>query len=280
MTVFDADRFSADDPLGKVELSLARLIRQAQDELGNHKPGHLLQSRNDPLKPMRGGEKIQGTLSYSVGFFHLHHVEGAVHSPKRAALLDEAKRRSAASPSIDTKEIGSSNSNGQYPPIDSDSSNLREKGLPDYMTGFDRFVKSIGLPIDDSILEARRQRDMRIAKLLTALEGSQAATTAVPDPQLPSGILVFHIHSLDSLEVQTTQKSLKNVKHTDQKQRYSSADDGDQGAATRLPSSYVQVMLNDEPIFKTRTKPLNARPYVNGGGERFVSVDRDGEIVR
>lgn len=217
---------------------------------------------------MRRGGEVQGSLKYSVGFFHLHHPENAAPSPQRAAMLEEVTRRNDSAKAF--KNIDSEKVSSGYQPVD--SIDPREKGLPDYMTGFDRFVRSIGLPIDDAVLEARRQRDLRIAKLLTALEGAQAATSSPPDPAFPSGVLVFHIHSLDSLEVQTTQKSLKNVKHTDSKQRYSN-DDGE-GATTRLPSSYVQVFLNDEAIFRTRTKPLNARPYINGGSERFVSVKK------
>ncbi len=125
------------------------------------------------------------------------------------------------------------------------------------------------------MLRKRKIRKERVSKLAEMIEGGKQATVHPPTAELPSGILAFHIHSIHGLEVPSTQKSLGgNSKRLSQKARNGAAptdeSQAEGGSGGKLPSSYVQVFLNDEAIFRTRTKSLNPRPYINAGSERFI----------
>jgi hypothetical protein len=139
-------------------------------------------------------------------------------------------------------------------------------------TPFDRFVHSIGLPLDATVLGQRRDRSERVKKLAALMQGEKKATLGPPNRDYPSGILAFHIHSIDGLGFEGTQRSLSNSKRLGQKPRYAAAADdvSSDGSTSKMPNSYVQVVLNDEAIFRSRTKTLNPRPYINAGSERFV----------
>lgn len=282
LTVFDADRFSADDPLGKIEISLHRLIRKFRPD-GEARSTNLLETRTDKLLPMRKGASVQGTLKYSVGFFGLAHAPGTGHAPSRRKLLrgitstaaDESASIDLVSP-VNGKHKGDDHK--MLPPLPDQKAPTTSSGFdPDlsaYMTGFDKFVHGLGLPMDDDVLRKRRDRKERVQKLASMIEGAKQATLHPPTVELPSGILAFHIHSITGLEVPATQKSLGGAKRLSQKSRHGPApteeSQAEGGAGGKLPSSYVQVFLNDEAIFRTRTKTLNPRPYINAGSERFV----------
>lgn len=282
-TVFDADRFSADDPLGKVEISLHRLIRKFRPD-GECRSTNLLETRTDKLQPMRKGASVQGTLKYSVGFFGLAHAPGTGHAPSRRKLLDGITSTAAdnsasidlVSP-IDGKH--KTDDDKDLPALPEKADVKMESGvdqdLSAYMTGFDKFVHGLGLPMDDEVLRKRKVRKERVQKLATMIEGAKQATMHPPTAELPSGILAFHVHSITGLEVPSTQKSLGGAsKRLSQKSRNGPAPTDEShaegGAGGKLPSSYVQVFLNDEAIFRTRTKNLNPRPYINAGSERFI----------
>lgn len=282
-TVFDADRFSADDPLGKVEISLHRLIRKFRPD-GEGRSTNLLETRTDQLLPMRKGASVQGTLKYSVGFFGLAHAPGTGHTPSRRKLLRGVTSTAGDdSASIDLlSPVGgksTAHDDKMLPPLPGSAASQVESAddsdLSTYMTGFDKFVHGLGLPMDDEVLRKRKVRKERVQKLATMIEGAKQATVHPPTAELPSGILAFHIHSITGLEVPSTQKSLGGAsKRLSQKSRHGPAPTDEShaegGSGGKLPSSYVQVFLNDEAIFRTRTKTLNPRPYINAGSERFI----------
>ncbi|CDU22105.1 uncharacterized protein SPSC_00735 [Sporisorium scitamineum] len=282
-TVFDADRFSADDPLGKVEISLHRLIRKFHPD-GESRSTNLLETRTDKLLPMRKGAAVQGTLKYSVGFFGLAHAPGTGHAPSRRKLLssvtstaqDDTASIDLMSP-VDGKNHKDDDKMLPLLPDQAQSSSKSgvDPDLSAYMTGFDKFVHGLGLPMDDEVLRKRKVRKERVQKLATMIEGAKQATVHPPTAELPSGILAFHVHSIAGLEVPSTQRSLGSAsKRLSQKSRNGPAptdeSQAEGGAGGKLPSSYVQVFLNDEAIFRTRTKTLNPRPYINAGSERFI----------
>lgn len=90
-----------------------------------------------------------------------------------------------------------------------------------------------------------------------------------PLDKYPSGILAITIHQITGLELEQFNKSKAEN------------DEGDETAegSGDLPSSYCTVILNHQKIFKTRTKPKNAKPFFNAGTERMIRDWRNTEIM-
>ncbi|KAK0566892.1 hypothetical protein OC861_003014 [Tilletia horrida] len=275
--VFDADRFSADDALGKVEVSIDRLIRAYHSRKENPDVSKIFECREDALQPMVRGGRVSGTLKYSVAFFGLAMAEGHSMSPHRQAMLKNATTRSfgmtpmweRGGSSDDTTAFAALKAFGQ-PQKETEEHQVLD--LSQFETPFDRFLsKHLGLSADEKILRQRYERKQRVQKLVQAIEGAEAAHIAPPQQDRPSGILVWHIHNLDGLEVPSTQRTLRSNRSS-AKTKLSTAEDHSESSGSRkMPSSYVQVILNDVAVFKTRTKPLNTQPFVNSGSERWVS---------
>ncbi|UZJ54235.1 hypothetical protein CBS101457_003555 [Exobasidium rhododendri] len=276
MTAFDADRFSADDPLGKVDVSIDKLIRRAIGQTPEPGQPTLFESRTEELQPMRRGDApVQGKLKYSVGFYRLARPTNSSSrtAHKQETLRKVADRDEKKHDTLTDLKYQEDEALTEEPQREETMQEKRErKNLMDCATPFDRFIHSIGLPLDDNVLRQRKDRKARVKKLASLMQGEQHATLGPPNRAYPSGILAFHIHSIDGLGFEGTQKSLSNSKRLSQKPRYANDDDvsGD-GSASKMPNSYVQVVLNDEAIFRSRTKTLNPRPYINAGSERWVS---------
>ncbi|GAA6059867.1 hypothetical protein JCM10212_007072 [Sporobolomyces blumeae] len=87
-----------------------------------------------------------------------------------------------------------------------------------------------------------------------------------PDPQYPAGILSVFIHNILSLERQ-------NLKGASGKSR-----EGEAGQDTddpseqdhNLPSAYCEVIVNDDLIYKTRTKMYSNAPFYETTTETFI----------
>lgn len=90
-----------------------------------------------------------------------------------------------------------------------------------------------------------------------------------PSNDYPSGIFSIQIHQITGLEFEKINKS------QGQGEEESDTVEG----AGDLPSSYCTVILNHQKVFKTRTKPKNAKPFFNAGTERFIRDWRTTEIM-
>ncbi|GAA5828103.1 hypothetical protein JCM11251_002590 [Rhodosporidiobolus azoricus] len=87
-----------------------------------------------------------------------------------------------------------------------------------------------------------------------------------PDPKYPAGILSVVIHQIHSLE-------RANVRGTVGKNREGAAgQDTDEPSEqdSELPSSYCELVLNDDIIYKTRVKQYSQMPFFEAGTETFV----------
>ena len=58
--LWDSDRFTADDDLGRIEIDLQNLMKSAKN---------VMLERKDHFQALRAGEEIPGTLEWSVGYF-------------------------------------------------------------------------------------------------------------------------------------------------------------------------------------------------------------------
>jgi hypothetical protein len=93
---------------------------------------------------------------------------------------------------------------------------------------------------------------------------------ATPPPsQYPSGILSVQIHQITGLELETLNKSKVAEKENESDEK----EEGDD-----LPSSYCNIIINHQKVFKTRTKPKNSKPFFNAGCERFIRDIYNAEV--
>lgn len=287
MTIFDADRFSVDDPLGKVEVSIDKLINRALQHHNEKGHSSLLETQTEDIRPMRKGAKVQGRLSYSVGFFRLSKPAHGGRASGKVNLLRQAADRHEETP-ISGESLSEQQEKGlpvlpETPSTAPNSSNSKQGNFNEdlyrnYTTPFDRFIHSIGLPLDEKVLAHRRERKNRVKKLTTMMEGEAQATFGPPDTTWKSGILAFHIHSIEGLGFEGPQKSWTNSKRLSQKPQYAADDDVLGEGTSKMPNSYVQVLINDEAVFRTRTKTFNPQPFFNAGTERLVPDFDTGRI--
>ncbi|KKA26644.1 hypothetical protein TD95_002636 [Thielaviopsis punctulata] len=101
-------------------------------------------------------------------------------------------------------------------------------------------------------------------------EEEKNAVLTPPDQMWPSGILSIVVHQIVGLE-------LNNIKGSNGKRKGREYEPGrpeagahkeEQGGS--LPSSYCTILLNDNLVYKTRTKAVSSQPIFNAGTEQFV----------
>ncbi|KKY29110.1 putative c2 calcium-dependent membrane targeting [Phaeomoniella chlamydospora] len=222
--LWDSDRSTADDDLGRVDLSIKELINSKKSK------GQLM-DRKDRLSGDTKGEKMPGTLEWSVGYF-----------PK-TRITSEQLANQSEEPGIKTPKD-----------LEQRVSEVAEKKLRE-ATAHD----------ESKEIEQQKMQDY--------LEREEnLIISSPPADDHPSGILSIQIHQITGLELEQTNKSRPDR---------GSKDDSDQEEedSDDLPSSYCTVILNHAKIYRTRTKPKNAKPFFNAGTERFVRDWRTAEVI-
>lgn len=91
-----------------------------------------------------------------------------------------------------------------------------------------------------------------------------------PSNDYPTGIFSIQIHEITGLEFEKISKNRQS--------QVDGESDEEEGAGD-LPSSYCTVILNHQKVFKTRTKPKNAKPFFNAGTEHLIRDWRNTEII-
>lgn len=243
--LWDSDRFSADDILGRAEVDLFELVKR---------PGRLFR-RTDTLVGLTQDSKKQGLLHWSVGFF-------AKTPNKRRLTSDEARKieeqetelvDSQDPHAIDVKEVD----------VGKDFHIKKEgkDGLDQETADIHRELEELHLDEYDSRNTSQQTRHIE-----------HAVAFEPPNPALPSGILSMQVHQISNLEV-TDSRSQRNagMKSRGMGQAGQQIDsvDTDEDKAN-APSAYVTIILNDETVFRSRTKALSTNPFYNAGTERFI----------
>jgi Ca2+-dependent lipid-binding protein len=197
MELWDSDRSSADDVVGKVELSIQKLIQH---------PGQMFPQISQ-LRGVGAEETMPGELHWEVGFFGKTQFRKALRTKGQDLNLP--------------KEL---------------------KDKPE-------------LQDDKGVIDSKEEDD---------------AIHTPPDPLWPSGIVSVVVHQIVGLE-------LANIKGSDGKRRGKEyeparpeAGEVKEEQSKSLPSSYCTVLLNDELVYKTRTKVVSSQPIFNAGTERFI----------
>ncbi|SPQ27673.1 dd72ee82-fbca-4bc3-8468-06269e0ff8fc [Thermothielavioides terrestris] len=199
LELWDSDRSSADDVVGKVELSIQKLIQH---------PGRMF-PQVSRLRGVKAGSAMPGELHWEVGFFGKTQFRRALRTdgldPKLPAELRDRKELQDERGSLDTAE-------------------------------------------EDAVVHTP------------------------PDPLWPSGILSVVVHQIVNLELENVKGSRGGRRTGGREYEPARAEAGEikEEQGKRLPSAYCTVLINDELVYKTRTKVVSSRPIFEAGTERFV----------
>ncbi|KAI5864229.1 hypothetical protein GGS23DRAFT_488743 [Durotheca rogersii] len=198
MELWDSDRSSADDVVGKVELSLQKLIQH---------PGQMFQQVSK-LRGIKAESSMPGELYWEVGYFGKTHFR----------------------------------------------TSLRTDG------------KDLSLP-----KEIRDNKELQDEKGAIQNDEEDAVIHTPPDPLWPSGILSIVVHQIVNLELANV-KGSEGGKRKGGREYEPACDAGEikEESSKQLPSAYCTILLNDELVYKTRTKVVSSKPIFNAGTERFV----------
>ncbi|KAM5348642.1 hypothetical protein ACJ41O_008466 [Fusarium nematophilum] len=195
--LWDSDRSSADDVVGKVELSIQKLIQH---------PGKMF-PQVSKLRGVKAESEMPGELHWEVGFFGKTQFRKALRTDGRDVSLP--------------KELA-------------DKPELQEnKG-------------TIETVEEDAVIHTP------------------------PDPLWPSGVLSIVVHQIVGLELANIKGSEGKRKGKEYEPARPEAGEVKEEQAKSLPSSYCTILVNDDLVYKTRTKVVSSQPIFNAGTEKFV----------
>ncbi|QBZ62083.1 hypothetical protein PoMZ_10957 [Pyricularia oryzae] len=206
LELWDSDRSSADDVVGKVELSIQKLIQH---------PGKMFPQMSK-LRGVKADSTMPGELHWEVGYFGKTQF-------RRALMTD-----------------------GKDPKLPKE---LRDKAE---------------LQDDKGALETSEE---------------EAVVRTPPDPLWPSGILSIVVHQIVNLELENVKGSNGKRKGREFEPARPEAGELKEEQSKKLPSSYCTILLNDELVYKTRTKVVSSKPIFEAGTERFLRDWRSGIVT-
>lgn len=219
--LWDSDRTTADDDLGRIEVDIKTIMR---DQKSNGR----MWDRTDGFKALKKGEGMPGKLVWSVGYF------------SKTRILD---------------------------------SQLAEQSEDPDIKNIDQLKKKVYEESERKLREAKKDESSEIeqqkAQDLKARQ-DQLMISSPPPHEYPSGILSIQIHQVIGLELEVINKNRDSNNDKADEQEDDGGDD--------LPSSYCNIILNHEKVYRTRTKPKNGTPFFNAGCERFIRDWRTTEL--
>jgi hypothetical protein len=199
LELWDSDRSSADDVVGKVELSIQKLIQH---------PGKMF-PQVSKLKGVKAESTMPGELHWEVGYFGKTQFRRALRTDGRDLSLPKELR--------DKKELQD------------------DKGSLDNAE-------------------------------------EEAVVRTPPDPLWPSGILSVVVHQIVNLELENVKGSQGGKRSGGKEYEPARPEAGEitEEEGKKLPSAYCTILVNDELVYKTRTKVVSSRPIFEAGTERFI----------
>ncbi|KAI5358583.1 putative C2 domain, synaptotagmin-like mitochondrial-lipid-binding domain, C2 domain superfamily [Septoria linicola] len=224
--LWDSDRFTADDDLGRIEVDLKQIMR-SDDTNGK------LHYRTDGFKALKAGENMPGKLEWRVGYFSKTRLQACQF--KKQTFDESIKSQEDLNKKVD---------------------DVCRKKLREAMIKKGR--------------HSRTYQELEQQKAQEKKTFEDAMTISAPPPDgYRSGIFSMVLHQITGLELETKNKANadKNSAHEDEEE------EGD-----TLPSAYCTVIINHRKVFKTRTKPKNAKPFYNAGTERFIGDWQNAEV--
>jgi hypothetical protein len=222
LQLWDSDKYTADDDLGRVEVDLRHLMH-------SEKTKNKMCDREDRFVGEDPEEKMPGALKWRVGYF------------SKTKITEHQLAEQTADPDI------KSENDLKKRVTESAQNKLREATAHD----------------ESKEIHMQEQQDYKERE-------DQLLIASPPPTDYLSGVFSIQIHNITGLEVQQLQKRDKH----NQDDREDEAEQSDD-----LPSSYATIILNHQKIYRTRTKPKNAKPFFNAGTERFVPNWQTAEVM-
>jgi hypothetical protein len=224
LQLWDSDRFTADDDLGRIEVDLKHIMKSEQTNGKMHK-------RCDGFRALKKGEDMPGKLEWNIGYF------------SKARIQDCQLQQQTYDPNVRTMaQLRDS--------VDQAcEKKLREASIKGESAG------------DKKELEQQKAQELKERQ-------DQMIISAPPPDGYPSGIFSIQIHQITGLELEKLSKGDDS----------SNIQDEEQESGDSLPSAYCNVIINHRKVFKTRTKPQNAKPFYNAGTERFIADWQNAEV--
>ncbi len=223
LQLWDSDKWTADDDLGRVEVDIKELMFGSKTK-------NKMCDREDRFKGEDPDENMPGTLQWQVGYF------------EKTEITEQQLAKQTADPNVRTIDD-----------LRNQASETAERKLRE-ATAHD----------ESKEVKQQKQEDFK--------EREDALVISSPPPdEYPSGIFSIQIHNITGLQVQSLNK--KDKKNRDDNRE----DEAEQNED--MPSSYATIILNHQKIYRTRTKPKNAKPFFNAGTERFVADWKSAEVM-
>lgn len=197
LELWDSDRSSADDVVGKVELSIQKLIRH---------PGKFFPQVSG-LRGVKAESSMPGELHWEVGYFSKTQFRRALRTDGKNPALPKELR--------------------EDPKLQDDHGVITS-------------------PEEDAVVHTP------------------------PDPLWPSGILSVVVHQIVGLELENVKGSNGKRKGREYEPARPEAGELKEEQGKKLPSSYCTIIINDELVYKTRTKVVSSKPIFEAGTERFI----------
>lgn len=223
LQLWDSDKYTADDDLGRVEVGLKELMT-------NNETKNKMCDRDDRFTAENADEHMPGRLQWSVGYF------------AKAQITDEQLQKQTAEPDIRSKH------------------DLKER----VSETAQRKLREATEKDETKELDQQKAQDYKERE-------DQLIISSPPSTKYRSGIFSIQIHNITGLEVEQLNKKSKKSGDKDREDEAETSDD--------LPSSYCVIIMNHQRIYRTRTKPKNAKPFFNAGTERFIRDWKTTEIM-
>lgn len=223
--LWDSDRFTADDDLGRVEVDLKHLMKSEDTNGKMHK-------RCDGFRALKKGQDMPGKLEWNVGYFSKTRIQAC--QLQQQSYDPEVRTMADLRRSVD----------------EACERKLREA-----------FIKEENTGRTEKELEQQKAQEMKMRQ-------DNMIISAPPPDGYPSGIFSIQVHQITGLELEKLSKDEDSNDFQDEEQ-----ETGDS-----LPSAYCNVIMNHRKVFKTRTKPQNAKPFYNAGTERFIADWQNAEV--
>lgn len=223
LQLWDSDKYTADDDLGRVEVDVRELMH-------SEKTKNKMCDREDRFVGEDPDEKMPGSVQWSVGYF------------EKTQITEEQLAKQTEDPNIKTIE------DLKKQVSESAEHKLREATAQN----------------ESKEIKQQKQEDFK--------EREDALIISAPPPNDHlSGIFSIQIHNITGLEVESLQKKDNKKGEGDREDEAEQSND--------LPSSYATIILNHQKIYRTRTKPKNAKPFFNAGTERFIANWQTAEVM-